>query len=108
MPETYSGRWALDAHLCKDVDKSVIVLSAKTYSDSEGNCSVEWVVETASPRGPSYSAHLLCSNVSNPAQKTAANLIVRPDSASQIFAGSDFDKLKVYQRCPASEPAPTR
>jgi len=108
MPEDYSGRWAPDPQVCKDADRSVIVLSAKAYSGPEGACTIEWVVETASPRGPSYSVHMLCSNVSDPAQKSSANLIVRPDSASQISVGSDFSKLKIYQRCPANEPAPTR
>ncbi len=106
IPVSYLGRWAPDARGCNgkdDKDKSAIVLSAKAYASSEANCVVEWVTETASPRGPVYSAHLLCVSRSAPGQKTAVNLIIRSESSGgQISAGSDFGSLKTYQRCPAN------
>jgi hypothetical protein len=107
IPVSYVGRWAPDAQGCNDKDKdkgkSVIVLAAKAYASSEANCVVEWVTETASPRGPVYSAHLQCVNRQAPGQKKAVNLIIRPEgSDDQISAGSDFDSLKTYRRCSAN------
>jgi len=107
IPVSYVGRWAPDAQGCGDKDKdkgkSAIVLSAKAYQSAEANCVVEWVTETASPRGPVYSAHLLCVSPSAPGQRTPVNLIIRPEGADgQISAGSDFDSLKTYQRCSAN------
>jgi hypothetical protein len=106
IPVTYIGRWAPDAQGCnakdKDKSKSAIVLSAKAYVDAQANCTVDWVTETASPRGPVYSAHLQCVRKSAPGQKMAVNLIIRPQGSSgRITAGIDFAKLKTYQRCAA-------
>lgn len=103
FPDAYAGRWAPDAQ-CKDADTAVIVLSDKSYVNADANCTVDWVTETASPRGSVFSAHLQCASRAAPAQKAAATLIIRPDTLSQIAAGPDFDHLKVYQRC-EKEPA---
>ena len=99
FPKSVVGVWAPSAEACKDAAKSVVTLSAKTYVSSETSCAVDWVNETASARGPDYSAHMQCSKPSEPAQKVVSNLIVRPKDSNQISAGPDFDNLKVYQRC---------
>ena len=106
IPAAYLGRWAPDAQGCNDKDKdkskSAIVLSAKAYVDAQANCAVDWVTETASPRGSVYSAHMQCVRRSAPGQKMAVNLIIRPEGSSgRITAGIDFAKLKIYQRCAA-------
>jgi hypothetical protein len=73
IPVTFIGRWAPDAQGCtakdKDKGKSAIVLSAKGYADAEANCVVDWVTETASARGPVYSAHMQCVSRSAPGKK---------------------------------------
>jgi hypothetical protein len=101
IPDSYAGRWAPDSQVCKDKDKdkAVITLSAKAYANAEANCTVDWVTETASPRGPVYSAHLQCSSRAAPGQKAAANLIIRSEDIDKISAGPDFGNLKIYQRC---------
>jgi hypothetical protein len=100
VPEALQGTWGAGADGCKPDDKSLIVLAAKTYTGANVKCSIDWVSETASPRGPTYSAHMQCS--APPAQKASvSNLIIRPDGADKISAGADFSHLTAYQRCPA-------
>jgi hypothetical protein len=52
IPEAYWGTWAPAAEICQDANKSAIVLSAKAYVTSAVRCAVEYVAETASPKGP--------------------------------------------------------
>jgi len=107
IPEPLRGSWAPSADDCKNADKSIVVLSAKAYTSSEGSCTVVWVSETASARGPIYSARLRCAN-QQAKQGPDSNLIIRPGDADQISIGPNFSGLKSYQRCPASEPAMRR
>jgi hypothetical protein len=105
IPEPLRGSWAPSADACKNEDKSVVVLSAKAYTGSERSCSVLWVSETASVRGPTYSARLRCTNQLSQ-KRSESNLIIRPDNeTNQISIGGDFSNLKTYQRCSPSEPA---
>jgi hypothetical protein len=99
FPESVVGMWVPSSETCKDATKSTVTLSATTYVSSEANCAVSWVNETASARGAVYSAHVQCSKPSKPAEKIVSNLIVRPKDNNEISIGSDFDDLKVYQRC---------
>lgn len=109
IPESYVGSWAPDAGTCKESDKSVIALSAKTYATSGAKCTVDWVSETPGSRGPIFSAHLQCSSpTAQPKKETVSNLIIRPQNDHQIAMGPDFASLKNYQRCSASEPGTTR
>src|SRR5262249_57383154 len=62
IPEPLQGSWAPSAEACKNEDKSAFVLSATAFTGSEGSCSFLWVSETASVRGPTYSAPLRCTN----------------------------------------------
>ena len=107
MPESLRGSWAPSVDVCKNADNSVIVLSARTYVSSQANCTVASISETAGARGPIYSARLQCSDPGTQ-KRTASNLIIRPDDMNQISVGADFGALKIYRRCPASEPAATR
>jgi len=102
IPETYWGTWVPAAKICQDADKSAIVFSAKAYVTSTVKCAVEYVAETASPKGPIYSARLQCSNTAGRAPRKVANLIIRPRDTNQISIGPAFDSLKPYQRCSAS------
>src|SRR5262245_19638202 len=88
IPEALQGSWAASADGCKADDTSLIVLAAKTYTSAQGDCSVEWVSETAGPRGPIYSARLRCSG-----RPSITSLIIRPDDAKQISVGHEFSNL---------------
>jgi hypothetical protein len=85
IPEPLRGSWAPSADACKNEDKSVVVLSAKAYTGSERSCSVLWVSETASVRGPTYSARLRCTNQLSQ-KRSESNLIIRPDNDSTMIA----------------------
>jgi hypothetical protein len=100
VPEPLLGSWAATSDGCGPDDKTVVVLSAKGYEGADGKCTVDWVAETPGPRGPLYSAHLQCSGRA-PGKSPIVNLIIRPDNAKTISLGTDFDNLKVYQRCEA-------
>ena len=69
IPEAYWGTWVPAAEICQDANKSAIVLSAKAYVTSTVRCAVEYVAETASPKGPIYSARLQCSNTAGRAPR---------------------------------------
>jgi hypothetical protein len=101
VPERFWGTWAPSADLCRD-DESIIVVSAKGYVTSQASCTVQWVVATAGAGGPIYSAHMRCSSLSTPEQKTELNRIIVPIDNDQLSAGVDFKDLKGYQRCPAN------
>jgi len=102
IPEAYWGTWVPAAEICQDANKSAIVLSAKAYVTSTVRCAVEYVAETASPKGPIYSARLQCSNTAGRTPNKGANIIIRPGDTNQISIGPAFDSLKPYQRCSAS------
>jgi hypothetical protein len=106
LPGTYRGTWAPSAGSCENTDKSVIVLSAKAYKGPAGNCAVKSVSKKPGRHGSVYSARLDCSSPGVGAhKKTIVNLIIRPDSATQISAGPSFNSLKHYQRCSANQPS---
>jgi hypothetical protein len=106
--ESLRGSWAPSTAVCKDGDKSIIVVAAKTYVSSEANCRVGWVSETVAARGPVYSAPLQCSKPNDDAQKTRFDVIFFQKCANHISIGPRFSDLKDYQRCSASEPAAAR
>jgi hypothetical protein len=108
IPESLRGSWAPSTEVCKNADKSIIVVSAKTYTSSEANCTIVWVSETPAVRGPIYSAHLLCSKPDEKLSKTQSDVVFSPKDNNQISIGSRFSNLKIYQRCSASEPATKR
>jgi hypothetical protein len=93
------GTWAPTADRCGANDKSSIAISKTNYSDANGSCSVEWIVETAGSLGPNYSVHATCADASRPGKTHEANLIMRPES-NGISIGTSFNDLKTYQRCP--------
>ena len=94
------GTWATTAESCKPDDKLAIVISEAAYSDSTGNCTVRWIVETAGAKGPNYAVHASCADPSQPAKTIEANMVIRPQSSDRISIGPGFDSLKTYQRCP--------
>ena len=102
FPGSLLGTWGLSADLCKANDKSNVAIAKTTYSDADGACNVQWIVETAGSRGPNYAVHASCSSSSNPSQTSVRNIIIRPESADRISIGPTFEALKIYQRCPAS------
>ena len=69
---------------------------------AQATCMVQWVVATAGAGGSIYSAHMRCSSLSTPEQKTELNRIIVPIDKDQLSAGVDFKDLKSYQRCQAN------
>ena len=102
IPEAYWGTWSPGEGACGDGDKSAIVLSAKAYVGPAGSCAVDYVSETPSPNGATYSVRLLCPGAGAPAKKTVVNLIFRSDGSGGIAAGASFTALKAHRRCSAS------
>ena len=103
FPEIYWGRWMSAAD--EKVDRSVIVLSAKSYVSGNVSCRVDWVAQTASARGSVYSAHLRCADRAGKAgQRASVNLIIRPNNVDRIEVGSEYANLRPYRRCSATCP----
>lgn len=101
IPEAYRGTWMAGAGT--EPEKSVIVLSAKTYVSREASCRVDSVSQTAGARGSIYSAHSQCLDPADGVgKKTASNLIIWPDGINRIAAGPDFTKLTIFHRCSAT------
>ena len=102
IPDSIRATWAASAEDC-DANKSVIVLSAKTYVSSETNCTIGPVSETPGQRGPMYSTRMQCSNGTARPQRTTPNLVISPTDANHLSAGPDLDHLTTYQRCPPNK-----
>ena len=103
IPDAYLGTWTAADGACEDQAKAAVVLSAKGYVSSGANCTVDFVSETASPRGAIYAARLQCSDSASKAKaKSIRNVIIRPDGADRISMGSSFGGLTSYQRCSPS------
>jgi hypothetical protein len=103
IPESFRGTWATSTDACKESDKSLIVLSAKSYAGPAGACVVDYVTEIPGRGGAIYSARMHCSG-SAPPTKTIANLIIRRVDDVQISLGPTFERLAAHRRCPAGEP----
>jgi len=103
IPEAFRGTWATGTDGCKDADRSLIVLSAKSYAGPAGSCIVEYVTEVPGRGGAVYSARMQCSG-SQPQTATIANLIIRPGTDGQISLGPTFKSLAMHRRCPAGNP----
>jgi hypothetical protein len=101
VPERLVGTWAPSTELCRD-DKSTIVVSSRGYASTQESCEVQWVTETAGRDGPIYSARLRCAKPGAPEQKEEQNRLIVPRADGQFSAGSGFDDLKSYQRCPTN------
>ncbi len=87
VPEWLWGTWAPSAELCRD-DKSIIVMSEKSYVTSQANCTVQWLTETAAADGPIYSAHMRCSRPSTSEHETESNRIIVPKDNGQLSVGA--------------------
>jgi len=84
------------------------VIEPAKYGDGDGSRAVSWIVESEGSRGINYAVRALCTSASLPAKTQTVNIIVRmlgPDRVAMgriylRFAGSVFDNLKTYLRCP--------
>ena len=103
IPEVYWGTWSPGA-ACSADDKAAFVLSAKGYVGPAGNCALDYLSETPSPKGSTFSARLMCPGT-GAQKKTVYNLIFRSGADGGISAGPTFASLKTHRRCAASEPA---
>jgi hypothetical protein len=102
IPKAVWGTWALKPDQCTANDASLISIREGGGTGPEDNCAVEYVVETAGAAGPIYSAHMKCTEKDNPAKSSSKAFIVIPRGDNAISIGSNFDDLKTYTRCPAS------
>jgi hypothetical protein len=91
------GTWAPNAESCQANDKSNIVIAEAKYTDTGGDCTVQWIVETPGAHGPNYAVHASCVDASK--KTNVRNIVIRPQSNDQISIGTTFDDLKTYQRC---------
>jgi hypothetical protein len=98
IPAPLQGTWAATDEDCKNADKSMII-SEKTYVDSEKNCGVLWVSETAAAHGSIYSAHMQCLSSAAEPKKYFDNLLLSAKDANHLAMGPELGKLKVVQRC---------
>jgi hypothetical protein len=101
IPKDAWGTWALKPDLCATNDKSNIIIKEGGGSGPQENCAVEYVVETAGAGGPNYSAHMWCTDKSDPAKKNDMTFLVIP-RGDTMRVGTNFDDLKTYNRCPAT------
>jgi hypothetical protein len=108
FPNVILGTWAETAQQCAAKDKSNVVIEPSKYGDGDGSCAVSWIDQSEGSRGINYAVRALCTSASLPEKTQTVTIIVRtlaPDRAEmgRIYmrsAGSVFDNLKNYQRCP--------
>ena len=101
IPKDAWGTWALNTDFCATNDKSNIIIKEGGGSGPQENCAVEYVVETAGSGGPIYSAHMWCTDKTDPAKKADMTFLVIP-RGDVMRVGTNFDDLKTYNRCPAT------
>jgi hypothetical protein len=101
IPKDAWGTWALKPDLCATNDKSNIIIKEGGGSGPQENCAVEYVVETAGVGGPNYSAHMWCTDKTDPAKKEDMTFVVIP-RGDTMRVGTNFDDLKTYNRCPGT------
>ena len=70
--------------------KTELVIAATKYVDAGTECTIRAISETAGQRGTFYSTRAQCP---------ATTLIILPKDATHIVAGSDFSKLRTFQKC---------
>jgi len=97
---TVVGTWALKAENCATADKSNVVVAPDKFTDADGTCTVDTVVERAGQSGPYYAARGRCADAVQPGKFHATNLIVRSLGGDKASIGTTFDDEKTYQRCP--------
>ena len=108
FPNVLLGTWAETAQQCAAKDKSNVVIEPAKYGDGDGSCEVRWVDQSEGSAGINYAVRALCTSASLPEKTQTVNIIVRtlgPDRAAMVriylrSAGSVFDNLKTYLRCP--------
>lgn len=93
------GSWAQRAELCAADDKTNVTIAETSFTDADGKCTVETIVEKGAASGTIYSARGRCADADG--RFHAANLIVRTEAGDKLSIGASFDGLKPYQRCPA-------
>jgi hypothetical protein len=101
LPKSILAAWAANSEACANPDRSAVVLSAHHYVSPEMSCGIQSVSESPGPHGPIYSARMQCAGKAAPAQTAATSVIFVPMDADHLSAGSDFDNLTTYQRCPS-------
>jgi len=89
----------MDRDNCATDDASNLIIKEGGGTGPRDDCAVEYVVETAGAKGPNYSAHMWCTDKSDPAKKASMTFIVIPRGDS-MSVGTSFDDLKTYYRCP--------
>jgi hypothetical protein len=99
FPAALVGSWAQSADLCAKDDKSNFTIAPSSYAGPDGSCAVEIIVETAAPGGANYSVRASCKAAPQD-QPHVVSVIMRL-KAEGMMAGSSFEDLKPYQRCPA-------
>ena len=92
------GTWARSADACQTSDKSNVVISETKYTDADGTCGVDTVIERAP--GPYYAARALCDDPAEKGKVRAVDIILKPEADNKMSIGKSFDNLAVYQRCP--------
>jgi hypothetical protein len=97
---TLIGTWAQSADLCAKGDKSNFAITASSYTGPDGSCAVETIVETATPKGTSYSVRGRCTATPQD-QPRFVSTLMRPDGDDAMSIGTSFEDIKPYQRCPA-------
>jgi hypothetical protein len=108
FPNVMLGTWAETAQQCAAKDKSNVVIEPAKYGDGDGSCEVRWIDQSEGSRGINYAVRALCTSASLPDKNQTVTIIVRTLGADRAemgriylhSAGSVFDDLKNYQRCP--------
>ncbi|MBX9844702.1 MAG: hypothetical protein K2Z80_23115 [Xanthobacteraceae bacterium] len=95
------GTWALSQSACESIDSSNVLISEVQFSNSEGKCDVQWIVERPAAHGATYGVHANCSDPKQPDGARAADFIFWLQDKDRALIGKTFNDLKAYQRCTA-------
>jgi hypothetical protein len=102
IPQSAWGTWAAKPDLCGSNDPSNLYIKEGGAVGPESACAVEYVVETAGPKGPIYSAHMWCTDKDDPSKKSSKTFLSIPHGDDTMSVGTNFTDLKTYVRCAAT------
>ena len=102
IPEAFRGTWTTSTDVCKDGDKSPIVLSAKSYASPAGSCVVDYVTENSGPWWRHlFGPHALLRLGAADRNDCQSDHSTRRRRADLALPGV---RLAAHRRCPAGEP----
>ena len=99
FPEAFRGTWARIGDQCADESTPRLLITENRVTGPSGECTVDYVVERAGPRGAIFSGRGSCVDRARPPKKSTLNLLIEPRSDGTTWIGQTFGALAQFHLC---------